>query len=113
MKTDESNHEAVRHQYNTCEIYHDVSVSNPMGKLYNGTTVLELVNGSSDSIITISVFYPGPFILELCSISSDTIVLETVGILASALHGLIASHVIYQFHIIVCRSWKWKGWTGW
>ena len=31
--------------------YHNVSVSNSMGKLCDGTTVLELVEGSSDSTV--------------------------------------------------------------
>ena len=46
--------------------YHNVSASNSMGELYNGTTVLELVEGSSDSTV-IPIFYP--FILELCSLN--------------------------------------------
>ena len=37
--------------------YHNVSVSNPMGKLYIGITLLKLVEGSSDSIV-IPIFYP-------------------------------------------------------
>ena len=63
--------------------YHNVIVSNPMGKMYNGTIVLELVKGSSDSTV-ILVFYP--FILELCSISLKTYYSENyAGKLASAL----------------------------
>ena len=52
----------------------NVSVSNSMGKLYIGATVLELVEGSSDSTV-ILVFYL--FIPELCSVSSQPIILET------------------------------------
>ena len=51
-----------------------------MGKLYNGTTVLE---GSSDSTV-IPIFYP--FIPELCSITLETYYSRKyAGILASAL----------------------------
>ena len=45
--------------------YHNVSASNSMGKLYNGATLLELVEGSSDSTV-IPIFYP--FIPELSSL---------------------------------------------
>ena len=63
--------------------YLNVSVSNSMGKLYNGTNVLELVKGSSDSTV-IPIFYP--FIPELCSISLETYYSGNyAGMLASAL----------------------------
>ena len=54
-----------------------------MGKVYNGTTVLELVKGSSDSTV-IPVFYL--FIPELRSLSLETFYSGNyAGILASAL----------------------------
>ena len=67
--------------------YLNVSVSNSMGKLYNGTTVrLELVKESYDSTI-IFVFYP--FIPELCSLSLKTYYSGNyAGILASALESI-------------------------
>ena len=49
--------------------YLNVSALNSLGKLYNGTTVLELVKGSSDSTV-IPIFYP--FIPELCSLNLET-----------------------------------------
>ena len=49
--------------------YHNVSVSNSMGKMYYGTTVLELAKDSSDSTV-IPIFYP--FIPELYSLNLET-----------------------------------------
>ena len=79
--------------------YHNVSVSNSMGELCNGTIVLELVEGSSDSTV-IPIFYP--FIPELCSLSLETYYSGNyAGILASALH-LGSSGVTWNRACVFC-----------
>ena len=74
--------------------YRNASVSNSMGKLYNGATVLELVEGSSDSTV-ILIFYP--LILELSSVSLEIYYSGNyTGISASALHPW-AHHQRYMY----------------
>ena len=69
--------------------YLNVRVPNSMGKLYNGTAVLE---GSSDSTVT-RVF--DAFILELCSISLEMYHSGNyAGISASALEVCITGNTI-------------------